>query len=92
METPKYLYMKKFNNSGKTYCILHTLGAYHVIQLFSGKSEDKCLGFNFSKRRFKTVSGASRFLNTLNGDEGDTSAEEFYETKSFIDKGSYIGG
>lgn len=79
----KYIYMKKFGNDG-TYCIMYSLGAFHVARMIKKETGVLC----YVLRRYKTLSGAERYLDRLEISSKEV-PEVFWETEEFIKKGSY---
>ena len=86
----EYLYMKKWEDL--TYVITYKLGAYYVARMFT-KPTGGIMLLPFD-RKYKTVSGASRFLNRLNRNDLKEYAEpkQFYGTEEFIKAGNYLKG
>ena len=85
----EYLYMKKWEDL--TYVITYKLGAYYVARMFTKPTGIMLIPFD---RKYKTVSGASRFLKGLDRNDLKDYGElkQFYGTEKFIKEGSYLKG
>ena len=84
----EYLYMKKWEDL--TYVITYKLGAYYVARMFTKPKGIMLIPFD---RKYKTVSGASRYLEKLDFKNGnDSEPKKFYGTEGFIRAGSYLKG
>ena len=84
-EPKKYLYMKQWGDY-KIAIIFH-LGAYYIARLMEKGSKEMI----YTIRRYKTLSGAERYMKEkLKAPEGITASEAvFYETEVYIKSGSY---
>ena len=83
------IYMKKFK-SGYTFCITYNLGFYYVGRICN-RSNGSVLIYYI--RKYKTLSGAERFLLTkitYGRDKDDTEFEIFSGTEKFIKEGSFL--
>lgn len=87
MEKKEYLYMKQW--SDLTYVVTYQLGAYYVSLMATKKNGLMLVPFD---RKYKTVSGASRFLERLGTGQYQNKPKEFYGTEKFIKEGSYWKG
>lgn len=82
MEERKYAYLK--DQGIWSYCIVYKFGDYYVAQMVNHGERGVMITF---LRKYKTVSGAERYLLNKCGD--DTTKETLYGTKKFIEEGSY---
>lgn len=88
MEKKEYLYMKRWKDL--VYVVAFQLGAYYVAVMAAKNSGVMLVPFG---RKYKTVSGASNFLERLQDKNADGSEPEtFYGTEEFIKKGTFWKG
>lgn len=83
----EYTYMKKWE-SGYTIAIIHSFGGYYIARLM----ENGDRGFVYTIRRYKTLSGAEKYLiNRVNygADPNDPLVETLKGTEEYIKKGEY---
>lgn len=78
----QYAYLK--NQGAWSYCIVYKFGAFYVSQMVNHGEKGVMITFI---RKYKTVSGAERYLLNKCGD--DTTKEILYGTEAFIKKGEY---
>lgn len=84
IEQKEFLCMKKWVDM--TYFIMYQLGAYYVAQLFTRENGLMAVPM----RKYKTISGAERYLKGLKIDNPDGSGPELtYGTKHFIQEGKF---
>lgn len=84
MKRTEFAYMKKYKT--KTYCIMYQWGKYYVAEMAKKDTGTICI----AKRKYKTVSGAERYLLSLaSACDGATKPELFYGTEKFIQEGTY---
>ena len=84
----EYLYMKKGTTT--TYVVSYQLGAYYVSKMFKTGRSTMLVPFN---RKYKTVSGASKYLENITLKNPDGSEPElFYATEKDIKRGAYKKG
>lgn len=87
MEEREFTYMKKFA-SGYTVAIIHSWGAYYVARICQTPKGS----MTYTIRRYKTLSGAEKFLLTkisYGADENDALETTEKATEEFIRKGNY---
>lgn len=87
MENKKYLYMKRYRPD---YAIIiqYCWGAYYIAAMCG----DNKKAIAYTIRRYKTLSGAERYLKEkVNGgtDNKDIVPELYYGDEQFIKKGEY---
>ena len=83
-----YLCMKKWNDM--TYIVMYQLGAFYVAQLI--KKDTGLLAIPYP-RKYKTASGASRYLERLSFKNEDGSEPELtFGTEKVIKLGEYWKG
>ena len=88
MKEKEYLCMKKWNDMA--YIVMYQLGAFYVAQLIK---KDKGLLAIPYPRKYKTVSGASRYLTGLSFKNADGSEPELtFGTEKYIKEGKYWKG
>ena len=88
MAEKEYLCMKKWNDM--TFIVMYQLGAFYVAQLI--KKNSGLIAFPYP-RKYKTVSGASRYLANLSFKNADGSEPELiYKTEKVIREGKYWKG
>lgn len=88
MAEKEYLCMKKWKDM--TFIVSYQLGAFYVAQLI--KRDTGMLVVNYP-RKYKTASGASRYLEKLEFKNGDGSEPELtFGTEKFIKAGTYWKG
>lgn len=83
----EYTYMKEFQ-SGYTVCIMYQWGAYYVGRLIKGEKR----GMAYTFRKYKTLSGAEKYLNTKvthGKDENDTMLQTWHGKEAYIKEGSF---
>ena len=88
MENKQFAYMKEFK-SGYTICIMYQWGAYYVGRLLKA-GDARALAYTL--RKYKTLSGAEKYLLTKitqGVDEHDTEAEITYADEEYIKKGEF---
>lgn len=78
----KYAYIKIFKDS--SYCIMYSWGAYYVGRMCKRGER----GIAYTLRRYKTVSGAERYLlNKITVDDEEPVIH--YGTEEYIKKGEF---
>ena len=77
MEERKYAYRKR--QGVWSFCIVYKLGAYYVAQVVNHGEKGVMMTF---LRKYKTISGAERYLLNKCGD--DTTLGTDYATEKFI--------
>lgn len=88
MKKTEFAYMKKYKT--KTYCIVYQWGSYYVVELMRNENKTASVVINSARRKYKTLSGAERYLLSLSGVcDGATKPEILYGTEQFIREGSY---
>lgn len=81
----KYLCMKKWDDM--TYIVMYQLGAFYIAQLITKGTN--LMAFPFP-RKYKTASGAARYLKGLYFNNKDGSEPELtYGTEKEIREGKY---
>lgn len=83
----KYLYMKRYRPD---YAIIiqYCWGKYYIARMCS--SEQKAIAYTI--RTYKTLSGASRYMELYNepyGDNKDITPDEFWGTEKEVKEGKY---
>lgn len=88
MKRTEFAYIKKYKT--KTYCIMYQWGSYYVVEMNRKEDGTACIAVNSAKRKYKTVSGAERYLLSLaSACDGATKPEILYGSERFIQEGSY---
>lgn len=88
MKRTEFAYLKKYKT--KTYCIVFQWGSYYVVELMRNDDGSKSVAINTARRKYKTVSGAERYLLSLmSACDGATKPEILYGTEEYIRKGEY---
>lgn len=88
MKRTEFAYLKRYKT--KTYCVVFQWGSYYVVELMKNEDGSKSVAINTARRKYKTVSGAERYLLSLmSACDGATKPEILYGTEEYIRKGEY---
>lgn len=88
MKRTEFAYLKRYKT--KTFCIVYQWGRYFVTELMRNEKGTASIAINTTRRQYKTLSGAERYLLSLmSACDGATTPEILYDTEEFIKKGEY---